>query len=291
MAEIIKSLTSQIGETPLIQLKSVVPQGAAHIYLKLESQNPTGHSKDRVMLNLLEIAEEAGAIGAGSTIVDAVDQHAAISLAMLATTKGYRSILVTPEGLSPAIEAIVMKYGSEILYTPSAEGVSGAIKKAEEIARNENYYYLAQFTNQGNPSVHEATTGPEIIDALGEKRVDAFVASVGTGGTLTGVGRALRTENPNVEIFAVEPEESQALSGGIKGEHRLAGMGYGFIPPILELTLYNGVVRIKADEAHEMVDRLAREEGLLVSDATGAAVAGAIIIAKRLGRGKTVVAI
>ncbi|MGP6145624.1 PLP-dependent cysteine synthase family protein [Jeotgalibaca sp. A122] len=291
MAVIIKSLTSQIGETPLIQLKSVVPQGAATIYLKLESQNPAGSSKDRVMLNLLEIAEEAGAIGPDSTIVDAVDQHAAISLAMLATTKGYRSILVTPEGLSPAIEAIVMKYGSELLYTPATEGMSGAIKKAEEIAKNENYYYLAQFTNQGNPSMHEATTGPEIIDALGAKSVDAFVASVGTGGTLTGVGRALRTENPNVEIFAVEPEESQSLSGGVEGEHTLVGMGYGFIPPLLELTLYNGVIRIKADEAHEIVERLAREEGLLVSDATGAAVAGAIEIAKRLGRGKTVVAI
>lgn len=291
MTEIINSLASQIGETPLIQLRTVVPQGAANIYLKLESQNPTGSSKDRVMLNLLEIAEEAGSITPGSTIVDAVDQHAAVSLAMLAATKGYHSVLVTPEGLNPAIEAIIMKYGGEIMYTPIAEGMSGAIRRAEEISLNETYYYLAQFTNQGNPSVHEATTGPEIIDALEGNRVDAFVASVGTGGTLTGVGRALRTENPSVEIFAVEPEESQSLSGGVEGEHTLVGMGYGFIPPVLELTLYNGVIRIKADEVHEIVDRLAREEGLLVSVATGASIAGAIEIAKRLGRGKAVVAI
>lgn len=291
MAEIINSLTTQIGETPVIALRAVVPQNAAKIYLKLESHNPSGSSKDRVMLNLLEVAEESGAITPTSTVVDAVDQHAALSLAMLAAIKGYRSLLVTPEGLHPAIEAIISKYGGEIIYTPFEEGMSGAIKRAKKVALDENGYYLGQFTDQGNPSVHEATTGPEIIDAFGEKVIDAFVASVGTGGTLTGVGRALRLENPNVEIYAVEPEESQALSGGLIGKHAIVGMGFGFIPPLLELTLYNGVVRTSTTDALNIVDRLAKEEGLLVSDATAAAIAGAIEVAKQLGRGKTVVVI
>lgn len=261
------------------------------MYLKLESLNPTGSSKDRVMLNMIEIAEEAGQIGPDATLVDACDQHAGISLAMLAAAKGYRSLIVTPEGLNPAIEALITKYGGEILYTPLEAGMSAAISQAEEIARNNHYYYLAQFTNQGNPSVHEATTGPEMLETMGDITIDAFVASVGTGGTLTGVGRSLRTANPNVEIFAVEPEASQSLSGGVEGIHPLVGMGYGFIPPVLELTLYNGVVRVTTEEAYTISDGLAKDEGLLVSDATAAAIAGAVEVAKRLGRGKTIVVI
>lgn len=291
MTEVIKTLAMQIGETPMIELRTVSPQGAAKIYLKLESLNPTGSSKDRVMLNMIEIAEEAGQIGAGATLVDACDQHAGISLAMLAAAKGYRSLIVTPEGLNPAIEAIITKYGGEILYTPLEAGMSAAISQAEEIARNNHYHYLAQFTNQGNPSVHEATTGPEMLETMGETTIDAFVASVGTGGTLTGVGRSLRTANPNVEIFAVEPEASQSLSGGVEGIHPLVGMGYGFIPPVLELTLYNGVVRVTTEEAYAISDGLAKDEGLLVSDATAAAIAGAVEVAKRLGRGKIVAVI
>lgn len=291
MTEIIKTFATQIGETPMIELRTISPQGAAKVYLKLESLNPSGSSKDRVMLNVMEIAEETGQIGLGSILVDACDQHAGISLAMLAAAKGYRSLVVTPEGLSPAIEAIIKKYGGEIVYTPLEAGMSAAISRAEEIARNNQYYYLAQFTNQGNPAVHEATTGPEIIEAMGEISIDAFVASVGTGGTLTGVGRSLRLANPNVEIYAVEPEASQSLSGGVAGIHPLVGMGYGFIPPILELTLYNGVVRVTVEEVYALSDHLAKKEGLLVSDATAAAISGAVEIAKRLGRGKTVVVV
>ena len=291
MTEVIKTLATQIGETPVVELPTVSPEGAAKIYLKLESLNPSGSLKDRVMLNLIEIAEEDGDIGPGSTLVDACDQHAGISLAMLAASKGYRSLIVTPEGLNPAIEAIITKYGGEILYTPLDAGMSGAISQAEEIARNKEYYYLAQFTNLGNPSVHEATTGPEILEAMGETKIDAFVASVGTGGTLTGVGRSLRTANPNVEIFAVEPEASQSLSGGVEVLHPLVGMGYGFIPPVLELTLYNGVVRVTTEEVYAMSDRLPKEQGLLVSDATAAAIVGAVEVAKRLGRGKSVVVV
>lgn len=291
MTEIIKTLATQIGETPMMELRTVSPNGAAKIYLKLESLNPSGSSKDRVMLNLIEIAEEAGQIGPGTTLVDACDQHAGISLAMLAAAKGYRSLVVTPEGLNPAIEAIITKYGGEILFTPLEAGMSAAISQAEEITKNSNYHYLGQFTNQGNPAVHEATTGPEMIEAMDGIPMDAFVASVGTGGTLTGIGRSLRMANPNVEIFAVEPEASQSLSGGVEGIHPLVGMGYGFIPPTLELTLYNGVVRVTAEEVYALSDRLAKEEGLLVSDATAAAISGAVEVAKRLGRGKTVVVV
>lgn len=291
MTEVIQTLASRIGETPLMELRTVRPEGAAKIYLKLESLNPTGSAKDRVMLNLLELAEESGAIVPGSTVVDAVDQHAAISLAMLAAVKGYHSVCVMPEGLSPAGEAVIRTYGGDILFTPLEEGMSGAIKRAEEIALNENYFYLKQFIDQGNPSVHEATTGPEIVEALGTTITDAFVAAVGTGGTLTGTGHYLRQKNPNIELYAVEPEESQPLSGGVSNGHPLVGMGYGFIPPLLDLNLYNGVVRIAAECAKAMVNHLASKEGVLVSDATGAAVAAAVEVAKRLGRGKTVVVI
>lgn len=290
MARKVTSVSELIGETPLIRLNHVVPDTAAEVYVKLESLNISGSVKDRIALNMIEVAEEEGSLRVGDTIIEATDGNTGISLAMLAAAREYHVLLVMPEYAKPNARLLLAAYGAKIITTPAAAGMAGAVAKAEELARQEGYYYPRQFQNPANPAVHEATTGPEIIEALG-KVPDAFVATVGTGGTLTGVGRALRAENPNVELYAVEPQETQVLSDGAKEEHGIPGIAPGFIPPVLEVSLYNGVVRISTEEAAEMAIRLAKEEGLLLGTSTGAAVAGAIEIAKKLGHGKTVVTV
>lgn len=289
MARRVTSVSELIGETPLIRLNKVVPEGAAHVYVKLEDSNIGGSVKDRTVLNMMEVAEEEGNLNFGDTIVEATDGNAGVSIAMLAAAKGYRSLLVMPEDVHPLLVRTMQAYGAEILQTSAEQGLTGAIEKAEELGGQKSFYYLRQFQNPANASMHEATTGPEIIEALDGNSPDAFVASVGTGGTLTGIGKALRTENPNVELYAVEPEEAQVLSDGTKSDHRISGMAPGFIPPALDVTLYNGVVRVSSKEAAEMTVRLAKEEGLLLGISSGAAVAAAIEIAKRLGHNKTVV--
>lgn len=291
MAKKVTSISELIGNTPLIKLNKVVPSGAADVYVKLEAHNAGGSVKDRIALNMIEVAEEEGKLNPGDTILEATDGNTGVSIAMLAAAKGYSALLVMPKEVNPSVTLVLEAYGAQVIETPTEEGISGAIAKAEEMSSQDHFYYLRQFQNPANPSMHEATTGPEIIDALDGQSPDAFVATVGTGGTLTGVGRALRIANPNVELYAVEPAESQVLSDGPQGEHSIPGMGAGFIPPVLEVTLYNGVVRITSQEAAAMAIRLATEEGLLLGTSSGAAVAGAIEIAKRLGRGKTVVTI
>ncbi|MDE1548071.1 PLP-dependent cysteine synthase family protein [Jeotgalibaca caeni] len=291
MAKKISSIAELVGETPLIPLRKVVPSGAADIYVKLEATNFGGSTKVRTVLNSIEVAEESGEIEVGDTLVEATDGNAGVAVAMFAAAKGYQALLVMPEASHPSVLSLLSAYGAEVVETPGAEGMPGAIAKAEELGKQEGFYYLRQFGNEANAAVHEATTGPEIIEALDGEAPDAFVATVGTGGTLTGVGRALRTENPNVELYAVEPEETQVLSGGTIGEHQIPGISPGFIPPALDVTLYNGVVRVSSQEAAAMAIRLAKEEGLLLGTSSGAAIVGAIEIAKRLGRGKTVVTI
>lgn len=290
MARKVTSISELIGETPLIRLNHVVPDTAAEVYVKLESFNISGSAKDRIALNMIEVAEEEGILSVGDTIVEATDGNTGISLAMFAAAKDYRALLVMPEYAEQNFRLLLKAYGAEIVTTPAAAGMAGAVEKAEELARQERYFYPRQFQNPANPAVHEATTGPEIIEALG-KSPDAFVAAVGTGGTLTGVGRALRAHNPNVELYAVEPQETQVLSDGSKEQHGIPGIAPGFIPPVLDVALYNGVVRISTEEAVDMAIRLAKEEGLLLGTSTGAAVAGAIEVAKKLGHGKTVVTV
>lgn len=291
MAKKVTSISELIGNTPLIKLNKVVPEGAADVYVKLESHNFGGSIKDRTALNMLEVAEEDGSLKPGFTILEATDGNMGISIAMLAAAKGYKALLVLPQEDNHSVRLILEAYGAKVIETPIEEGMSGAIAKAEELSKQVDTYYLRQFQNPANPAMHEATTGPEIIEAFVGKTPDAFVASVGTGGTLTGVGRSLRVVNPNVELYAVEPTESQVLSDGPQGRHHIPGMGAGFIPPVLDVTLYNGVIRISSEEAAAMAIRLAKEEGLLLSSSSGAAIAGAIEIAKRLGRDKTVVTI
>lgn len=291
MTKKVTSISELIGNTPLIKLNKVVPEGAADVYVKLESQNVGGSVKDRTALNMLEVAEENGSLKPGFTILEATDGNMGISIAMLAAAKGYQALLVMPQEDNHSVRLILEAYGAQVIETPIEEGIAGAIAKAEELSNQANTYYMRQFQNPANSAMHEATTGPEIIEAFSGETPDAFVASVGTGGTLTGVGRALRAVNPNVEVYAVEPTESQVLSDGRQGTHNIPGMGAGFIPPVLDVTLYNGVIRISSEEAAAMAIRLAKEEGLLLSSSSGAAIAGAIEIAKRLGRGKSVVTI
>lgn len=291
MTRIVTSVTELIGETPLFKLSKVVPSGAAEVYLKLESLNVSGSIKDRTVLNSMEVAEEDGDLQLGDTIVEATDGNAGVAVAMFAAAKGYHALLVIPEGTPQTQKAILSAYGAEVVETPEAQGMTGAIKKAEELGKQAGYFYLNQFRNPSNASVHEATTGPEIIDAFQHHGPDAFVAPVGTGATLTGVGRALKTFNPNIEIYAVEPAENQILSDGPTDEHQIHGISPGFIPPNLDVTLYHGVVRVSSLEAAEMTVRLAKEEGLLLGISSGAAAVGAIEIAKRFGRGKKVVTI
>lgn len=291
MSKTIDNLAALIGDTPLLKLTKVIPSEIADVYLKLEGRNISGSTKSRTVLNSIEVAEEAGAIQVGDTIVEATDGNAGIAIAMLAAKKGYHSLLVMPAGADVSYTQLLRTYGAAIVETEQTAGISGAIKEAERLSKQKGYYYLNQFNHVGNLAVHEATTGPEIMDALDGIAPDAFVATVGTGATLTGVGRYLRKEDPNVEIFAVEPAESPVLSGGLAGEHQIPGISPGFIPPLLDVHLYNGVVKVTSNEAIEMTHRLAKEEGLRVSISSGAAVVGAIEIAKRLGRGKKVVTI
>ncbi len=291
MSRKINDLAALIGETPLLKLSKVIPTGIADVYLKLEGMNIGGSTKSRIVLNSIEVAEEAGALQLGETIVEATDGNAGIAVALLAARKGYQSLLVIPAGADASLIQLLQTYGAIIVETEQKNGISGAIKEAERLCKQEGYFYLNQFNHVGSLKVHEATTGPEIIEALDGDAPDAFISTVGTGATLTGIGRFLRKKNPNVEIFAVEPEESHLLSGGLAGEHQIPGVSPAFIPPLLDVHLYNGVVRVTSFEAIEMTKRLAKEEGLRVSISSGAAVVGAVEIAKRLGRGKKVVAI
>ncbi|HJB24708.1 MAG TPA: PLP-dependent cysteine synthase family protein [Candidatus Jeotgalibaca pullicola] len=291
MEKIVSHISELIGETPLFKLTKVVPSGAADVYVKLESLN-IGHSiKDRVVLNILEVAEEQGKISPSDAVVEVTDGNASISLAMLAAAKGYRSILVMPEGTSAAYLPKLSMYDAEVIETPESEGINGAIKAAVELSQQDGYFYLNQYRNLANTAVHEGMTGPEIVDAFDGKYPDSFVATAGTGGTLTGVGKYLRAGNPNIELYAVETEEAPILSNELKGESAISGISSDYLSPLLDQTLYNGVIRISSQEAVEMTKRLAREEGLLLALSSGAAIAGAIEIAKKLGTNKKVITI
>lgn len=291
MVKIVSSIASLIGETPIIKLNKVVPEGVADVYVKLESFNAGGSVKDRIALNMIEVAEEEGLLKPGYTIVEPTSGNTGVGLAMLAAAKGYKAIFVMPDTMSMERRLLLAAYGAELVLTPGAEGMNGSIAKAREIAAQPDHFMPMQFDNPANPAVHEAITGPEIIEAFEGKTPDAFIAGVGTGGTVTGVGKALRKVNPNVEIYALEPTDSAVLSGKPKGPHKIQGIGAGFIPSVLDTALYNGIVQVSNEQAFEMARRVAREEGVLVGISGGAAIAGAIEVAIRLGKGKSVVTV
>ncbi|TVX85173.1 cysteine synthase A [Paenibacillus agilis] len=294
MARIVNNVTELIGDTPLVRLNRVVPEGSAEVYVKLEYQNPGASVKDRIAISMINVAEQEGIIKPGDTIVEPTSGNTGIGLAMVAAAKGYRAILVMPETMSLERRNLLRAYGAELVLTPGSEGMNGAVRKAEELAaENPNYFIPQQFKNQANVKIHRETTGPEIVEAINslDGKLDGFVAGIGTGGTISGTGEVLKKNFPDIRIVAVEPAASPILSGGKPGPHKIQGIGANFIPDILDRDIYDEVTAIENDDAFELARRVAKEEGILCGISSGAAILAALKLAKELGAGKRVVAV
>jgi cysteine synthase A len=282
--KIADSVLDLVGSTPMVRLSRVANRGAT-VVAKLEVKNPGASVKDRPALAMVRAAEKAGQIGPGSVIVEATSGNTGISLAMIAAVRGYRCVLVMPEDMSLERRYVLRAYGAEIVLTPGDHGMAGAVAKAEQIARDTPRSFMArQFSNPANPMAHETTTAREILDAVGEDLV-AFVAGVGTGGTITGVGRVIKRERARVRVVAVEPAASAVLSGMPPGMHGIQGLGAGFVPDNLDRGVIDRVVTVTDVAADQMARRLACEEGLLVGPSSGANVHAACEIAAELGQG------
>ena len=227
MAKRVNNIVELIGDTPVVKLNRVVEDGSADVYVKLEYQNPGSSVKDRIALAMLEAAEKEGKIKPGDTIIEPTSGNTGIGLAMVAAAKGYKAVFVMPDTMSSERRALLKAYGAELVLTPGAEGMKGAIKKAKELKEEKGYFEPQQFENPANPKVHELTTGPELVEQFEGTEIDAFLAGVGTGGTLTGAGKVLKEKYPNIQIVAIEPEDSAILSGGNPGPHKLQGLGAG----------------------------------------------------------------
>lgn len=289
-AQLAESILDLIGHTPLVQLRRVPGEGAAQVLGKLESRNPGGSVKDRIAQAMIEAAEQEGRLKPGDTIVEPTSGNTGIGLALVAAVKGYRLVLTMPEDMSLERRKLLRRLGAEFVLTPALEGMTGAVFAAEQLVREQGYFMPQQFENPANPEIHARTTGPEIVAATGGQ-VDAFVVGVGTGGTITGAGKVLREVNPHVLLVAVEPERSPVLAGGRPRPHAIQGIGASFVPGVLDRTLLDEIIAVSDDDAIAMMERLAREEGLLVGISAGANVFAAGTVARRLGAGKTVVTI
>lgn len=284
----LSSILDAVGNTPMVRLNRVVPEGSAEVYAKLESFNPMSSVKDRIAKSMIEAAERRGDVVEGTVIVEPTSGNTGIGLAMVCAVKGYKLILTMPDTMSAERRKLLSALGAELVLTPGKDGMLGAVKRAEEIAAvTENAFMPQQFKNKANPWIHRKTTAREILKAV--DRIDAFVAGVGTGGTITGVGKVLKRKHPQVRIVAVEPDESSVLSGRDAAPHKIQGIGAGFIPEVLDRTAYDSIVRVSASEAAEACRRLARMEGILAGISSGAAVHAALKVANELGPGKTVV--
>ena len=280
-----------IGNTPLVKLNRIPASGTAEILAKLEFLNPGGSVKDRIALSMIQDAEAKGILKPGSTVIEPTSGNTGIGLAMVCAVKGYKCILTMPESMSLERIYILKSFGAENILTPSVEGMKGAIKKAEELLlKIPNSYMPQQFRNPANPQIHRETTAQEILRQT-EGRLDAFVAGVGTGGTLTGVGEILKEYNPSIRIFAVEPSGSAVLSGMNPGPHRIQGIGAGFIPQILNREIIDEIIMVQDDEAYEMAKCISKQEGLFVGISSGAALSASLKVAETLGRGSRVVTI
>ncbi len=279
--KIAKDVTQLVGKTPLVQLNRVAAGIEGTVALKLEYFNPAHSVKDRIAVAMIDAAEKAGKIKPDTIVLEPTSGNTGIGLAMVCAARGIKAAFVMPETMSRERKLLLKAYGAELILTPGPEGMGGAIKKAQELAESDSRYFIPQqFENPANPEVHRSTTAEEIwADTDGQ--VDIFVAGVGTGGTVTGVGEVLKARKPGVQVFAVEPDASPVLSGGAKGPHPIQGIGAGFVPAVLNTQVYDGVVRVKNDDAFATARRLATEEGLLVGISSGAAVWAALEIARK----------
>lgn len=290
MVRIANSINELIGQTPIVKLNRLVDDQSADVYLKLEYMNPGSSVKDRIALAMIEDAEGKGVLKQGDTIIEPTSGNTGIGLAMVAAAKGYKAILVMPETMSMERRNLLRAYGADLVLTPGPEGMGGAIRKAEELAKENGYFMPQQFENEANPTIHERTTGPEIVQQMGDQ-LDAFVAGIGTGGTITGAGTVLRQKYKDIKIVAVEPTDSPVLSGGKPGPHKIQGIGAGFVPSVLDTDVYDEIIKVENEQAFDYARRAAKEEGILGGISSGAAIYAALEIAKKLGKGKKVLAI
>ncbi|CUQ68013.1 cysteine synthase A [Candidatus Nitrospira inopinata] len=291
ISDLHKDITELIGRTPLVRLNRLSKLDSATVYGKVEFFNPAGSVKDRICLNMINEAERQGKLKPGGTIIEPTSGNTGIGLAMIAAVRGYKLILVMPESMSMERASLLSSYGAQLVLTPAWEGMKGSIKEAESIlAQNPSYFMPDQFSNPANPAMHRLTTAVEIWDAL-DGKIDAFVAAVGTGGTITGCGEVFKEKNPSIQVIAVEPATSPVLSGGDPGPHKIQGIGAGFIPKVLNRKILDRVITVTDDEAYQTAKLLAKKEGLLVGISAGANVFAAQKVADELGPGKNVVTI
>ena len=294
MSKVYKSALELIGKTPLVEVTNIEKELGleAKVLVKLEYLNPAGSVKDRIAQHMIEVAEEKGLLKPGSVIIEPTSGNTGIGLAAIAAAKGYRTILTMPETMSVERRNILKAYGAEIVLTEGAKGMKGAIAKADELAKEiPNSFIPGQFVNPANPEMHFQTTGPEIWEDT-DGQVDYFTAGVGTGGTVTGVGKFLKSKNPNVKVAAIEPSDSPVLSQGRAGSHKIQGIGAGFVPDTLDTSVYDEVMPITNEDAFATAKLLAKKEGILVGISSGASLYAAIQIAKRPeAKGKTIVAL
>lgn len=295
MSRIYENATEIIGRTPLMKVNQFCKDEEglqAEVLVKLEYLNPAGSAKDRVALSMIEDAEEKGLLKSGATIIEPTSGNTGIGLAVVAAVKGYRTILTLPETMSVERRNLLKAYGAELVLTEGAKGMSGAIARAKELEQEiEGAVILGQFENPANASAHERTTGPEIWEDT-DGKVDVFVCCVGTGGSITGTGRFLKSKNPDIKVVAVEPADSPVLSGGVAGPHKLQGIGAGFVPEVLDTSVYDEVLTVTTEQAYDTGRKLAKTEGVLVGITSGAALFAALQVAKRPEMsGKTIVAL
>ena len=287
---IYNNVLDMIGKTPVLKLSKLVQGDMADIYVKLEKFNPAGSIKDRAALGMIEKAEELGLLKEGFTIVEPSSGNMGIALAMIGRIKGYEVIIVMPDTMSVERRNLIKAYGAQLVLTDGAKGMKGAINKAKEVAEGKsNFFIPQQFTNLANPEKHYATTAEEIVEDIAD--IDIFIAGVGTGGTVTGVGRRLKEIVKDIKVVAVEPEKSPVLSGGEPGPHKIQGIGAGFTPDIYDSNVVDEIMKISDEEAFKITKLFASEEGILVGISTGANIAAAIKIAKKIGKGKKIVTV
>lgn len=290
MVRVANSIEELVGQTPIVKLNRIVDEDMADVYLKLEFMNPGSSVKDRIALAMIDAAIEEGTLKEGDTIIEPTSGNTGIGLAMVAAAKGLKAILVMPDTMSLERRNLLRAYGAELVLTPGAEGMGGAIRKAEAISKEEGLFMPQQFNNKANPEIHRKTTGKEIVEQMGDQ-LDAFVSGIGTGGTITGAGEVLKEAYPGIKIIAVEPTDSPVLSGGKPGPHKIQGIGAGFVPSILDTAIYDQVITVKNEQAFEYARLAAKAEGILGGISSGAAIFAALKVAKDLGKGKKVLAV